>query len=296
VIFFMSAALSATTAVLAAHGICPDRCEILQDGHTLVVRLTSDLVARVVTDRSGPRQGVAWFARENAVAAHLTQAGAPVIPLHSGLPAEVHLQDGYPMNFWEFVTQADGELGAAEVGRVLKECHAVLSDFQGELPHLAILHESLGLLPGLREGSAFDDATLELLAYHLESGIAALAGLPYQALHGDAHLGNFLLTTRGLLLTDWEDAFCGPVEWDIASMIWNAQLLEKDAAAVEGMLRGYTDAGGCYDEGVLRCCLTVRAAVMTAWYPILYPNMNEERRAKLQYRLDYLAGVRDSVR
>jgi thiamine kinase-like enzyme len=39
-----------------------------------------------------------------------------------------------------------------------------------------------------------------------------------QALHGDAHFGNLLVTRDGLLWTDWEDAFLGPVEWDLASI------------------------------------------------------------------------------
>src|ERR1700752_3257083 len=92
-----------------AHGIIPDRCQILQDGSTLVLRLTETLVARVVQDREGPRQGTEWFARENAIAQHLTGHGAPVIPLHSDLPAGPHEHLGYPMNFWEFVTRIDAE-------------------------------------------------------------------------------------------------------------------------------------------------------------------------------------------
>jgi hypothetical protein len=285
----MSSALAATTSILAVHGIQPDRCEILQDGHTLVVRLTADLVARIVTDISGPRQGTAWFARENAVAAHLTTAAAPVIPLHPSLPTTPHLQDGYPMNFWEYVTQVNAPLDHAQVGHVLKACHNALADFPTDLPHLAILHESLGLIPSLRDSAAFDEPTLSLLSHHLEACIAALTPLPRQPLHGDAHLGNFLLTTRGLLLTDWEDAFSGPIEWDIASAIWNAQLIEMDQPTVEAILQGYVQAGGHYDEQALQQCLTARAAVMTAWYPILYPHMNAERLAKLDHRLRYLA-------
>ena len=59
--------IRAATETAMDHGLMPDRCEILQDGSTLVLRLTESLVARVVTDRDGPRQGTAWFARENAM-------------------------------------------------------------------------------------------------------------------------------------------------------------------------------------------------------------------------------------
>src|SRR6478735_12183521 len=99
----------------AAHGITADRCDILQDGSTLVLRLTETLVARVVQDRDGPRQGTEWFARENAIAQHLTQHGAPVIPLHPDLPPGPHEHLDYPMNFWEFVTAIDTPADPAEI-------------------------------------------------------------------------------------------------------------------------------------------------------------------------------------
>ena len=69
-------AIRAARETALAHGITPDRCDILQNGSTLVLRLTDTLVARVVQDRDGPRQGTEWFARENAIALHLTQNGA----------------------------------------------------------------------------------------------------------------------------------------------------------------------------------------------------------------------------
>jgi hypothetical protein len=78
----------AATETAAMYGVETDRCEILQDGNTLVLRMSESLVARVVTDRDGPRQGGGWFARENAVAEHLARAGAPVIPLHPVLYPE----------------------------------------------------------------------------------------------------------------------------------------------------------------------------------------------------------------
>jgi hypothetical protein len=77
--------IQAATETAHAHGVPTDRCDILQDGHTLVLRLAETLVARVVTETDGPRQGLAWFARENSVAQHLTLHHAPIIPLHPDL-------------------------------------------------------------------------------------------------------------------------------------------------------------------------------------------------------------------
>ena len=91
-------------------------------------------------------------------------------------------------------------------------------------------------------------------------------------------------TTRGLLWTDWEDTFAGPVEWDLASILWNAQFLEDDHATVTAIRKAY----GPVNEEVLEHCFTARAAVITAWYPILYPQPDAGRQDKLHRRLEWL--------
>ena len=280
--------IRAATETAIAHGITPDRCEILQNGHTLVLRLTESLVARVVTDLDGPRQGTGWFERENAVAQHLARHGAPVIPLHSDLPPGPYEHLGYPLNFWQFVTAIDEEADPASVGKTLYQCHELLRAFTPPLPELAILTECVDLLETLEQRALFPTSTLELLRDRLVSSIEALGKFPHQPLHGDAHPGNLLNTTLGLLWTDWEDTFLGPVEWDLASIIWNARILDKDHATADAILNAYQQAGGSIDPIALHHSLIARAAVMSAWYPILYPNPSEERRMKLQFRLDWL--------
>lgn len=274
-------AIRAATETATAHGITPDRCDILQNGSTLVLRLTETLVARVVQDRDGPRQGTEWFARENAIAQHLTQHGAPVIPLHSALPPGPHEHLGYPLNFWEFVTRIDAEPEPRDIGRTLKQCHEVMKTFPQPLPRLAIISESLAIL---NERELFPAATQEMLRGHLRTSLEVLADYPQQALHGDAHAGNLMNTTRGLLWTDWEDTFAGPVEWDVASIIWNALLLDEDHATVAAIREAY----GPVDETALQQCLVARAAVITAWYPILYPNPDADRQDKLRRRIEWL--------
>lgn len=274
--------LRAAVETVRAHGLTPDRCEILQDGHTLVVRLTETLVARVVQGRDGPRQGTAWFARETALARHLTCAGAPVIPLHPDLPPGPHEHLGFPINFWEFVTRVGTEPEPAEIGRTLRQCHEALRSFPEPLPALAILTESLAILDAR---ARFPEAEQRLLRRHLEAAVQVLGEYPAQPLHGDAHAGNGMNTTRGLLWTDWEDTFAGPVEWDLASVLWNAWILDGDLAAVAAIRAAY----GPVDERALRASLTGRAAVMSAWYPILYPHADAARQTKLRRRLDWLA-------
>jgi len=281
--------IRAATETAIAHGIPPGRCEILQNGSTLVLRLTDTLVARVVQDRDGPRVGTEWFARENAVAEHLAKHGAPVIPLHPDLPPGPYEHLGYPLNFWQFVTAIEAEACPAATGTTLHQCHEVLRSFPHPLPELAILTESIDLLETLERRMLFPPSTLQLLHDRLVSSIAVLERFPYQPLHGDAHPGNLLNTTRGLLWTDWEDTFLGPVEWDLASIIWNARILDEDHETADAILDAYQQAGGSVDPTALHHSLIARAAVMSAWYPILYPDPSPERRKKLEFRLDWLA-------
>ena len=278
-------ATRAAVETAIAHGIEPDRCDILQNSSTLVLRLTETLVARVVQYRDGPRQGTDWFARDNAIAQHLTTHGAPVIPLHPGLPPGPHEHLGFPLNFWEFVTRIEAEPEPREIGRTLFRCHAIMRHFSESLPKLAILTESLAILD---DRALFPPATQQMLRDHLVTTITALSDCPHQPLHGDAHIGNLMNTTRGLLWTDWEDTFSGPVEWDVASIIWNARILDEDHATADAIVDAYCSAGGELDRATLQHCMIGRAAVMTAWYPILYPAPNLERQARLQRRIAWL--------
>lgn len=287
----LSLPVRAATETALAHGIAMDRCVVLQDGNTLVLRLSETLVARVVTDLDGPRQGAEWFVREIEVARFLAEHGAPVIPIHPDIPPGPHERHGYRMNFWQYVHPIAGTPDPAAVGETLHHCHRILLDFPGTLPELAILNESLALLDTLEEKQLFPTSTLTLLRDRLTSSLHALRSLPFQPLHGDAHPGNLMLTNHGLLWADWEDAFSGPVEWDLASIIWNARILENDHETADTILAAYVGAGGRIDLQALRHCLIARAAVMSAWYPILYPDPSPERKRKLQARLDWLEGL-----
>lgn len=77
----------------------------------------------------------------------------------------------------------------------------------------------------------------------------------------------------------------------MASIIWNAKILDEDDVTVSAILGGYRVVGGQIDERALQQCLIARAAVMTTWYPILYPEPNAERAAKLRRRIEWLESI-----
>lgn len=222
------------------------------------------------------------------MAQHLARCGAPVIPLHAQMPVGPHEHGGYAMNFWHYVHVVSAAVPPQVMGATLQQCHQALRSFSETLSPLAILDESLDLLDAPSLSSQLSTADRRLLRDCLKSGRAQLSGLTFQALHGDAHEGNLLPTTSGVLWTDWEDTFSGPVEWDLASLIWNEQVLQQNSAHVAAVLAGYRGAGGVIDESALPACLMARAAVMCAWYPLLYPQPSVERQWKLQRRLTWL--------
>jgi thiamine kinase-like enzyme len=170
----------------------------------------------------------------------------------------------------------------------LAACHEAMRDFSLELPRLGILYETLRLLQHSTLQNAFSLEEIGLLGEHLQRSTAALEHFPHQPLHGDAHLGNVIAGAQGVLWTDWEDAFSGPVEWDVASAIWNAKLLEADPLTENDILTGYTALGAKLDPAAMRHSLLARAAVMSAWYPVLYPNPDAARRQKLALRMAWL--------
>ncbi len=281
-------AVRAARAVLAGHGVPVDREDLLQVGSTVVVRLSDSVVARVVVDVNGPRQGTDWLAREIAVVEHLCRRGAPVIPLHAGLPPGPHVCGGMPMSFWQYVRKAEREPRPSEVGGSLFRCHEALQGFADRLEPLAILTESLAVLERAAAGELFPDDVVAVLRWHLKESIRVLSRCPAQALHGDAHPGNLMPVADGVLWADWEDAFAGPVEWDVASVICNAPVLGQGKAEADAVVAAYQESGGSLDADTLDQCVAARAAVMSAWYPVLYPEPSAERQRKLAGRLDWL--------
>ena len=91
--------------------------------------------------------------------------------------------------------------------------------------------------------------------------VAALA-LPWQAVHGDAHLRNVITTSRGPLWNDWEDTFLGPVAWDLGCLHASARAFGHDPVAVAAAQEGY---GPGVDDATLDACVEARRFQGTVW-------------------------------
>jgi Ser/Thr protein kinase RdoA (MazF antagonist) len=148
------------------------------------------------------------------------------------------------MTFWEFVEHdASRPLPRAdELGGSLRELHAALAGFPGELGQLSDVRDWLDRLLGeLHPSPRLTPRDRDLLRCHLQALTPTVfeSSLPAQAIHGDASMSNLLQTDDGLIWNDLEDVCVGPVHWDVAGLILEARARGRSEAFVADFLRAY---------------------------------------------------------
>jgi hypothetical protein len=255
---------------------------VLHDGSNLLVHLRpAPVVARVPAMVADLRRGPAWLFREVQVAGRLAAAGAPVVPPAAVVAPGPHIRRHRAITFMTYVEVSAARPDPVAAGRALAACHAALARERLDLPPHALLQEARGLLPRLAgEGmlSAEDAEVIERAAGRAAAGLSA-SRLPLRPVHGDAHLGNALATVGGVLWNDWEDAFLGPVEWDLACLLHPARVLGEHRADVAAAVDAYAapvDPRGLEAALVGR---TVQAAVWSALFARARPGARSEKVA-----------------
>jgi hypothetical protein len=188
------------------------------EGYSVRVRLDpAPVLTRVITAGQVLRgDPLPWLQRELAVTAFLVSAGAPVVPAWSN--AGPHQALGLDMSLWEWMEPSDGALSPQAFGRILKELHDTLHEYDADLPVL------VGPLTDIESALRLSDN--RLLHETAEELLPLALTWPRRPLHGDAHTGNVLITAAGPLWLDFEDACVGPVEWDLASRTLTAEHLD----------------------------------------------------------------------
>lgn len=244
---------------------------VLHVGANVVVHLApSPVVARVAGAtslvRPDPREHLTF---EVDLARWAAAQGAQVVPPFRDVGGP-HEHDGHVMSFWPLVDPAVHPTDAGAVGRALSSLHGVLAGYEGDLPgperiagdahRIAQMLGRVGLL-GADEVAAVSDEARECVAE-----LRSLARPGWQALHGDPHPANAVLdetTSPGLRWWDLEDAWRGPVEFDLAVLL-RSQRLDGEAAVA-----AYVEASGLVvDTEVLDACLRLRD-VQRVWAPWL---------------------------
>jgi hypothetical protein len=236
----LTAAIAAAQAVARAHGVACDGAVRLAGGSNVLVHLKpAPVVARVMTGTAVLHADAEpWLAREVAVGTFLAGTGL-IVPPTDLLPPGPHEQHGLWMTLWRFVAHDEraSPPDPRELGGSLRELHAALAGFPGELPPLSGIRDWLARLTAGPDG--------DRLRSRLEALTPAVfeRSLPVQALHGDVSIGNLLRTDRGLLWNDLEDVCAGPVEWDVAGLLASARARGHDAAFTDAVLAAYGEVG-----------------------------------------------------
>jgi Phosphotransferase enzyme family len=259
--------LAAARAVALANSVACEDAVVVAGGSNVLVHLKpAPVIARVMTGTAVLHGDVErWLAREVAVGAFLGARGLAVPPSDVLAPGP-HQYEGLWMTFWEFA-----ELDASwppprahELGGSLRELHAALADFPGELGPLSDVRDWLDrLLVELHPSPELSAQDRDLLRSHLQELTPTVfeSSLPVQAIHGDASTSNLLRTDNGLIWNDLEDACVGPVHWDIAGLIIETRARGGSEAFVADFPRAY----GGPDLAALNDFIAAHLLYTTVW-------------------------------
>ena len=245
-----ASALAAAQAVAREHGVACDEAVRIAAGSNVLVHLKpAPVVARVMTGTAVLHDDAErWLAREVAVGAFLAERTGLVVPPTDILPPGPHEQDGLWMTLWKFVPHDEQAPPPEprELGRSLRELHAALADFPGDLAPLSEIRDWLErLLAELRPSPSLTGQDIDWLRVKLDALTPAVfeSSLPAQALHGDASISNLLRTESGLVWNDLEDVCTGPVAWDLCGLVTSATSRGQSAAFIDELLAAYGDPG-----------------------------------------------------
>jgi len=206
------AALQAACAVAGLDG---------RDAHLLHVRGNAvyhlpriGVIARLRVVPADPGAVRAQFSTALRVTAWLCRHGFPATePLDLDQPVAV---DGHLATFWRYVTVTSPETrDLAALGRLIRHLHS-LSHADVSLPAASPLGSLRADLDGSDAVTPADRQWLLHRADDLEEQYQrAHWALGTGLIHGDAHAGNLLHASTGVILGDWDSVSHGPRELDL---------------------------------------------------------------------------------
>jgi len=194
---------------------------ILKDSNNTIVYLSPlPLVAKVGTSHFRDASLEA-LDRELDVARHLASKGAPIVCPSAETPAGPHRIADLIVTLWQFHEDRGPPDDDGAFGPVLARVHEALLDYPGPLPPFTAELKDVGwiLQDRTRLGRLPEEDLRFLRRTHQElESILSVLRTDTRPLHGSPHSGNWLNTSIGLLLLDFETACRGPLEWDLSAM------------------------------------------------------------------------------
>jgi hypothetical protein len=242
-------AVAAARAVAVAHAVAFEDAVVVAARSNVLVHLKpAPVVARVMSGTAMLHGDVErWLAREVEVGVFLGERGLAVPPSDELAPGP-YQHDGLWMTFWAFVEHDASRVlsPADQFGTTLRQLHAALAGFPGQLGQLSEVRDWLDrLLVALPPTPKLTARGRDVLRTRLHDLTPSVFGtdLPVQAIHGDASISNLLRTDNGLIWNDLEDVCRGPVHWDVAGLVVDARAHGGSEGFVADFLRAYGGPG-----------------------------------------------------
>lgn len=193
-------------------GLDPADAAMLRFGENAMYRLTDHaIVARVgrsIQAAEKEANVARWLAKNQFSAASLTpNIDQPV------------LTGELPVTFWKYIPDSEKPVTSAEFGKLLRDLHALPHPTEFRLPEFSPMPKTEERLADL--AGQLPSSDLDFLRRRYEEVSEKFDELdfvlPRGPVHGDAHPGNVMRPTDGILkLIDFEDFAYGPREWDAA--------------------------------------------------------------------------------
>lgn len=294
-------AIDAVRALARELGLGECAPAVIAERSNLVLSLSPHpLVARVAMATSRVRVGMAWLRREVEISRWLAARGCAVTRPAGGAAAGPFERAGLVISMWEReeeIAAADAPLHARAAGERLASAHLALRAYPaGELPEWGAWTEAREVLPralACAHLAAAERARVERAWERGEAIVrsARARSASFQAVHGDAHRRNVLSSRgRGPLWTDWEDAFVGPIEHDLACLRSRLELFGQEREEIEAITAAHHDViepalGRAIDRGFVRELALVRNLQVIPWLAVFAerdPTLVASMRARIE--------------
>lgn len=226
-------AIEAALAAARSQGLPTAGPRVLRDLTNVLVHLApAPVVARVPIALAALRPR-AWVAEQVELARFLVDRGAPVAPPAVDVDPGPHDAGGFAVTFWQLVDHDESRFDAEAAGRALARLHDALRDYPHPLSTFDRLDEVERLLSEQRPSELITPAQLDRLREVFRLLRAELLP-PGRPIHGDSHFGNVLWTPAGPLWSDIENVCEGPIEYDLACLVWRGAPETSLAVAAYG--------------------------------------------------------------
>ncbi|HVH47147.1 MAG TPA: phosphotransferase [Labilithrix sp.] len=265
---------------------------VIADRSNLVLRLDPHrTVARVAMATSLVRIGMTWLAREVELARFLSARAVNVTRPSLRVDPGPHERGGLIISFWELESTvgAGAPPSPHEAGAALGAIHSALASYpKDRLPEWGGYEEARQIMGRVTGGSVMTEREVHRLLRAFDRADAVVAGArsrsaSFQAVHGDAHIGNVLATTdRGAVWTDFEDAFIGPIEYDLACLRSRADLFGEYREIIDAMTNAYDSP---YDRELVDKLGLVRNVQVIPWLAVFaerHPELLPRMRARIE--------------